>query len=209
MQSPYARILVFAKAPVPGACKTRLIPALGPEGAARLAEALLIDTLDRIATADLAQIELWCAPDISHPLFQALAERHGLSLQTQFGADLGERMLAATAAALASAEPVLLIGTDCPDLDADYLQQALAALARRPAVLGPANDGGYVLLGLRRSTAPVLPALFAPMPWGSDQVAAMTRERMRAAGLEWTELPTLTDIDRPEDLTSIDPAWLG
>lgn len=203
MQFPRARLLVFAKAPVPGGCKTRLIPALGPEGAARLAEALLIGTLDRIANADLASVELWCAPDIDHPAFQALAGRHKLQLQTQRGADLGERMQAATAAALATTERVLLIGADCPDLDAAYLQQALAALSQRPAVLGPANDGGYVLLGLRQAAAPVLPALFAPMSWGSGQVAAITRERMRAAGLDWTELPSLADIDRPGDLASL------
>lgn len=188
---------------MPGACKTRLIPALGPEAAAKLAEDLLIGTLERIATADLAEVELWCAPDISHHAFQELAKRHELQLQTQRGADLGERMKAATAAALAANERVLLIGTDCPELDAAYLQQALAALEERPAVLGPADDGGYVLLGLRRAAVTVLAALFAPMPWGSDQVAAITRERMRAAGLEWTELPSLTDIDRPEDLEAL------
>lgn len=207
MQFPHARILVFAKAPLPGACKTRLIPSLGPEGAAKFAEDLLVGTLERIANADLAQVELWCAPDTVHSAFQALAERHKLQLQTQRGSELGARMQAAMTAALSTAEPVLLIGTDCPDLDAAYLQQALAALTDSPAVLGPANDGGYVLLGLKRAAVPALPALFAPMPWGTGQVAANTRERMRAAGLDWTELPSLADIDRPEDLAAIDLGW--
>lgn len=200
MQFPDARVLVFAKAPVAGACKTRLIPALGPEGAARLAEALLWDTLERISEAGLAPVDLWCAPDATAPIFNALAERFRLQLKTQRGCDLGARMQGAMAATLAHAEKTVLMGTDCPGLDADYLQQALIALAKRPVVLGPADDGGYVLMGLRREALPCLPALFAAMPWGTDQVAALTRARMRAAKLEWAELASLADIDRPEDL---------
>lgn len=195
-----ARILVFAKAPLPGLCKTRLIPALGAEGAARLAERLLLDTVERVSAAGLATIELWCSPDPSHPLFQSAAERYRLQLQTQRGADLGARMRHAAASTLADAERMLLVGCDCPGLDADYLRQALLALRDRPAVLGPADDGGYVLLGLRRDALGALPSLFAPMAWGTDQVAAITRERLRDAGLAWAELSSLPDIDRPEDL---------
>ncbi|MBK5931394.1 TIGR04282 family arsenosugar biosynthesis glycosyltransferase [Halochromatium salexigens] len=198
-----ARILVFAKAPVPGACKTRLIPALGAEGAARLAETLLRETLERVASARLAPIELWCAPDATHPVFSALAERVGLQLETQRGSDLGARMQTATAGALVTSERAVLIGTDCPALDADYLRQALSALNNQPAVLGPADDGGYVLLGLRRDAAPALPALFASMPWGSDRIAAITRARMREAHVDWVELPSLADIDRPEDVAQV------
>jgi len=200
MDQRNARILVFAKAPVPGSCKTRLIPALGASGAAKLAATLLQDTIERAAGAQLAPIELWCAPDATHPVFQALAARFDLRLASQRGVDLGERMQKAAASGLAQSERVLLIGTDCPGLDADYLQQALLALAEQPAVLGPADDGGYVLLGLRREAISALPALFATMAWGSDRVAAITRERLRAAGLSWTELSSLADIDRPEDL---------
>lgn len=190
----------MAKAPLPGACKTRLIPVLGPDGAASIAETLLCDTLERISDQGLAPVELWCAPDISHPAFQKLAERFELQLETQRGADLGERMHSAIAAALVHAEMAVLIGTDCPDLDAEYLRHAFAALIERPAALGPADDGGYVLLGLRREAVPALPALFAPMAWGTDQVAAVTRARMHATGMQWAELPSLADIDRPEDL---------
>lgn len=206
MRFPSARILVFAKAPIAGACKTRLAPALGDEGAARLAEALLYDTVARLSLARLAPIDLWCTPDAAHPLFIALAERFELQLKTQQGADLGARMQSAAAATLAHAQRLVLIGADCPDLDAEYLQQALSALSQYPAVLGPADDGGYVLLGLRREMTASLATLFAPMPWGSDQVAARTRKRMHAAGLDWLELPRLADIDRPEDLLRVDLA---
>jgi hypothetical protein len=200
LRFPEARILIFAKAPVPGACKTRLIPALGREGAARLAGELLRATVEQVGQARLAKIELWCAPDTGHPLFSQLAERFALPLQTQRGADLGERMGAAMTAALGSAERVVLIGTDCPSLNGAYLERALGALDTVPVVLGPAADGGYVLLGVSREAASALHGLLTAMPWGHDSVAAKTRERIEAAGLRWTELPTLTDIDRPEDL---------
>jgi glycosyltransferase A (GT-A) superfamily protein (DUF2064 family) len=259
MRFPSARILVFAKAPVPGQCKTRLIPALGAEGAARLAEDLLCGTLERVTQAGLAPVELWCAPQTRHPLFVRLSERLMLRLEVQHGADLGARMQAAAEAALGRAEQVVLIGTDCPALDADYLQQALQALTKQPtphrphertrpteltgapelkgppelksphkparphglirpceplrphelnaqpaqAVLGPAEDGGYVLLGLRREALRALPALFSEMPWGGGQVAAITRQRLRDAGLVWTELISLADIDEPEDLARL------
>jgi hypothetical protein len=198
---PRARILILAKAPVPGACKTRLIPALGAEGAARLAEELLTTTVARVCDAGLAPVELWCAPDTRHPVFRRLAERFEVPLHTQRGGDLGERMSMAMSAALANADRAILIGTDCPGLDARYLDAALTALNKAPVVLGPADDGGYVLLGARRDAVSALHRLFAAMPWGSDAVAARTRKRLRVAGMDWTELPTLADIDRPEDLT--------
>lgn len=203
MNPANARILVFAKAPVPGVCKTRLIPALGAAAAAQLGERLLLDTLERISGARLAPIELWCSPDTDHPVFASCAQDFHVRLATQQGADLGARMQRAAAATLADAERAVLLGCDCPGLDVDYLRQALVALAERPAVLGPADDGGYVLLGLRRDALEALPSLFAPMAWGTDQVAAITRERLRSAGLAWTELASLPDIDRPEDLLQL------
>lgn len=199
-QSTPARILIFAKAPVPGQVKTRLIPSLGPAGAAALAERLLCATVARIATAGLAPVELWCAPDPGHPVFTALAARYDLTLHRQQGADLGQRLLAATAAALTRAEAAVLIGTDCPRLDAPYLGQVLAALAGQDAVLGPATDGGYVALALRQAA----PALFSAMPWGSAEVAALTRARMAGLGWSWRELPALRDLDRAADLAWFD-----
>jgi rSAM/selenodomain-associated transferase 1 len=197
---PTSRIQLFAKAPLVGAAKTRLIPALGAAGAARLHERLLRETLARLAPALLAPIELWCAPDCDHPVFVELAARYALTLRRQRGEDLGERLQQAAADALSggaeAAEMVLLIGCDCPDLDAGYAAEALEALEGHDAVLGPAADGGYVLLGLRRAE----PALFRGMPWGGEHVAALTRARMHSVGLRWRELAVLRDLDRPEDL---------
>jgi rSAM/selenodomain-associated transferase 1 len=203
MRFPNARILIFAKAPRPGVCKTRLSPALGRDGAAKVAETLLRGTVERVAGARLAPAELWCTPDLGHPVFDELAARFGLGLEVQHGDDLGARMQHAATSALSHAEPVLLIGTDCPDLDADYLQQAMTALSTHVAVLGPAEDGGYVLLGLSRAAMDHLPRLFGEMPWGSERVAELTRERLETYGLDWSELSMLADIDRPEDLVRL------
>jgi len=203
MRFPNARILIFAKAPLPGGCKTRLIPALGRDGAAALAERLLCGTIERIGGAGLAPAELWCAPDVEHPLFQRLAIGFDLRLEIQRGDDLGVRMQHATALALERAERVVLIGTDCPDLGPEYLRQALDSLSEHAVALGPADDGGYVLLGLSRDARRVLPRLFEEVPWGSDRVAEITRQRLEASLLRWTELPSLMDIDRPEDLVHL------
>jgi len=193
---PGARILIFAKAPVPGRVKTRLSPALGSRSASDLHARLLLDTVARLATAGLAPLELWCAPDPEQHPFPELANRYGLELHRQQGANLGERMLGGATDALRRSSGVILVGTDCPLLDGAYLERALTALERQDAVLGPAEDGGYVLLGLKG----VVDALFRGIPWGGDQVATMTRERMEALRWKWMELPALWDVDRPEDL---------
>ena len=196
MLFPDARILIFAKAPEPGRVKTRLIPALGQQAAADLQARLLADTVDRLAATGLASVELWCSPDPDCDPFPELADRYGLRLYQQRGEGLGARMLYAAADALGRGSAVVLVGTDCPLLDGTYLRRALAALDDRDAVLGPAEDRGYVLLGLRQA----VPVLFANLPWGTDQVAAITRDRMAALGWGWEELPVLWDLDRPEDL---------
>lgn len=196
LRYPAARILIFAKAPVAGQVKTRLIPALGADGAAALAGALLESLVDRLAMARLAGLELWCAPDCGHPLFRRLADSVGVTLHPQQGKDLGERLSAGAADALTRADAVLLVGADIPELDAAYCDNALAALKGADCVIGPAQDGGYVLLGLK-SPAPVL---FRDMPWGEASVGAITCQRIERLGWRWETLPMLWDLDRPEDL---------
>jgi rSAM/selenodomain-associated transferase 1 len=199
VQFSQARILIFAKAPIPGQVKTRLIPALGAAGAARLHRRLVWQQLERLAPAGIAPLQLWVTPDVSHAFIRALAGRFGLSLHSQSGIDLGERMHHAAGWAQRYSEAVVLVGTDCPALDAAYVVSALEALAVEDAVLGPAEDGGYALLGLRRAA----PELFRDIPWGGERVAAITRARMRELGWRWRELPVLWDVDRPADLTRL------
>ena len=191
-----ARVVVFGRAPVAGQVKTRLIPALGAEGAARLHRQLMEDIVGRLCASGPARVELWVTPDADHPCFVGLAARWPLDIHIQEGQDLGARMAHAARSALSRAEAVILVGTDCPDLSPDYLGAAIAGLEHQDAVLGPALDGGYVLLGLRS----VENTLFERMPWGSDRVAEVTQQRLDALGWQWSRLAPLRDMDRPEDL---------
>lgn len=192
MQFPGDKILIFARAPVPGACKTRLIPALGAVGAAALSERLLVRLLARLEERPVAPVILCCTPDVDHPAFA----RHQGERWRQEGADLGERMANAARRALETGSRVLLIGTDCPLMESHYLSRAFEALDEVEVVIGPAEDGGYVLLGLRRFH----PGLFRGIEWGSHRVLAQTLARIDALGWRHRRLETLWDLDRPEDL---------
>ena len=178
--------------------KTRLIPALGESGAAELQRQLIERTLHTAVAAGLGMPELWCAPGPEGPFFAACAERHGIALQTQGEGDLGTRMARALESALAAGSQGLLIGCDCPALTPAYLREAAAALAcGNDAVLGPAEDGGYVLIGLARSP----PAqLFEDIAWGTATVMQETRARLARGNWRWRELALLWDVDRLEDL---------
>ncbi len=196
-------VLVFARAPNAGAAKTRLIPALGAKGAARLHRRLVLRALATARAAALGPVMLCCAPDTQHRFFRALARR-GQHCVSQAEGDLGARMQQALEAVLAA--PTLLIGSDCPALTPEHLRQAAAALqAGKDAVFLPAEDGGYVLVGLA-ADAPA--ALFEAMPWGSDAVMDETRARLRSLGWAWSEPATLWDVDRPADLVRLRTALL-
>lgn len=200
MEYPDDRLMVFARAPVPGAAKTRLIPALGATGAATLHAQLCHHTLGRATTARVAPVELWCSPDPAHPFFAACRSAFGIDLRSQCEGDLGSRMADAFGAALAASRHAVIIGTDCPGLCREDLRQAFRVLDDGDAVLGPALDGGYVLIGLSRPA----PALFRDIDWGTERVLAQTRERLAEIGFAWHELAPRRDVDRPEDL-----AWAG
>jgi rSAM/selenodomain-associated transferase 1 len=198
-----ATLIVFAKAPVAGLAKTRLIPALGAEGAAALAHRLLEHAVAAAASAGLGAVELCTTPTPDHPAFQQLAARYGLALTEQGGGDLGDRMNRALnrtlTRGLAAGARALLIGTDAPALDAAMLRAAAQELDDHDAVFVPALDGGYALVGLNRPA----PGLFAGMAWSTASVMAATRERARAAGLRWVELPPVADIDVADDLVHL------
>ncbi|MEK8079802.1 TIGR04282 family arsenosugar biosynthesis glycosyltransferase [Pseudomonas sp. XK-1] len=185
---------MLARAPVPGRVKTRLIPALGREGACDL-QRLLLERALQLPGEGFSERFLWLDDEADKHL-QVLAEKLGWTLVEQPAGDLGERMRRIATLGLAGSDGVILIGNDCPALDGDYLGSACAALQNQSVVIGPAEDGGYVLLGLRRITS----SLFSEMPWGTEQVLSMTQERLLQ--LDWSHhlLPTLWDVDRPEDL---------
>jgi len=191
------RVAVFAKAPVPGEVKTRLVPALGEQGAAALHQALVTCAIETAVGAGIGPVELWCAPDADHPFFAECGRRYGVTLMHQGGGDLGGRMQRAFEALLRESGRALLVGSDIPAMTPDYLRAADAALAEGyDAVLGPAEDGGYVLIGLSRVDA----GLFENIRWSVLDVLAVTRSRIARLGWRHLELPTLWDVDRPEDL---------
>jgi rSAM/selenodomain-associated transferase 1 len=198
------RLIVFARAPTPGETKTRLIPALGKAGAAALHRRLVMHSLDAAASAGFGPVELWCAPDTSDSFFRECQRRLGVSLYPQGEGDLGARMQRAFESALARARRAILVGSDIPALTAHYLRDADQALVRGDeVVIGPAEDGGYALIGLLRCD----PELFRGIPWGGPEVLAETRRRIAALSWRLSELPALWDVDRPEDLERL-PEYL-
>lgn len=197
MRFPRARILIFAKAPEAGSVKTRLIPVLDAAGAADLYRRLLRSTIHWVQAAEIAPLICWCSPDAEHQDFQLLSRDYGIGLEAQMGQDLGMRMEHAANCHLAAGDPVVLIGGDCPVLRAEHLLLTLNWLKSGcDAVVGPAEDGGYVLLGLNKTS----PELFRGIAWGSDSVLDETRNRLQGLGWQWRELEPLWDLDRPADL---------
>ena len=197
------RLIVFAKAPRPGLAKTRLIPALGAEGAARLAQRMLDHTLAQALDAQLGPVELCMSPAPGSPEWQGIELPTTVGRSDQGEGVLGERMARAMDRALMAGQPALLMGTDGPALTAAILQTAARQLSQHDAVLLPVRDGGYLLIGLR---APC-PAIFQQMAWSTAGVAAETLRRLAASNRSVWVGPTLHDIDDPQDLTLLPPDW--
>ncbi|MEI2646413.1 MAG: TIGR04282 family arsenosugar biosynthesis glycosyltransferase [Candidatus Competibacter sp.] len=192
-----ARLLVFAKAPVPGRVKTRLARPLGTRGAARLYQSLLRRTLGLACAARLCPVELWCAPDSRHGFFSACRRDYGVRLRRQCAGDLGRRMNHAFNRTLRENKRAVLIGGDCASVGIAELRTAFDRLATGwDVVLGPAQDGGYVLVGLRRPC----PGMFRGIPWSAPTVLEATRRRLKRSALGWIELPSGWDVDTPADL---------
>ncbi len=212
---PTTAWVVMAKAPVPGLAKTRLMPALGAQGATTLAALMLRHTLTQVLAVAQAvdSVGLACAPHAQHPAWVAAlapVAAEGLTRLKRFNqpdGGLGSRMLAAARWGLARAPQVVLMGTDAPALTAAHLRQAAQALATHPAALGSTLDGGYVWIGLRQDA----PTLFddAHFTWGTARVADQTRERLQALGWAWAEGAPLADVDTPDDLMHLPPSWLA
>jgi rSAM/selenodomain-associated transferase 1 len=189
------KILVFARAPEPGVAKTRLVPLLGKERAAALQGLMIERTLGQALAANVGPVDLLCTPDTDYPFFARCAHRFGVGLIAQSAGDLGKRMFIAANEGLAHGHRVLIIGTDCPALTTDDVRRAACALDDHDAVIIPAEDGGYVLIGLRRCHARV----FADVRWSSDTVLAQTVANLAELGWRWLEMPASWDIDRPAD----------
>lgn len=193
---PDAVLLVFAKAPVAGTVNTRLIPDIGVEAATELQSELVHARLAALKTAELCEVQLWCVPDCQHDFFQHCKHRYEVTLHQQRGADLGERMAQAIKINLKKFNRVVLIGTDAPSLTTEQIELAIKKLGEdNEIVIAPAEDGGYVLIGMSQHCD----AVFQAVEWGSDTVLDTTREHIIKNKLTHFELPTCWDIDRIED----------
>lgn len=200
-----ARLLIFSKPPIVGQTKTRLIPALGADGAAELHMKLTRHTLNTATKAKLCPVELWCAEQTDHPFFSQCSNDYPVTLKQQQGNDVGQRMAHALSETLKSSPYALLIGCDCPDLTRDDLSAALQLLKDgNDCVLGPADDGGYILIGLSRFNE----SIFQHIHWGTDRVLNKTRDQLDALGWQWRELRIHHDIDRPDDLQRLDSHFI-
>jgi hypothetical protein len=190
-------LLQFAKAPVPGRVKSRLQPALGAEGAAAVARELTAFVAASLDTLPAGWEAILCADSPEDEALCAIARRHQRPVWSQGDGDLGERMGRCIERALQSAAGAIVVGSDCTGYDRAYLQRAITILeSGADAVLGPAVDGGYVLIGVRRW----VPGLMDGIAWGGAGVAEAQRRRLADAGYRWGELAPRADIDRPEDL---------
>ncbi len=197
------RIVIMAKAPVAGLAKTRLIPALGAQGAADLALRMLHHTLGTAKAAQLGAIELCTSPAPSDANWQRFDLPQGVVYSDQGSGDLGQRMARIAQRTIAGGEALLLIGTDSPALNADTLRHAASVLSHSDACIVPTWDGGYCLLGLRAFD----PSLFTDIRWSTDTVAATTLQRMAKLHWQVEKLPMMHDIDEPHDLQWLPSDW--
>ena len=191
-------IQVFCKAPVLGKVKTRLIQKFGARRALDLHKQM-IERLMADFSLDTPQTELWITPVRDHVFF----ERYAVSRFQQEGDDLGARMSGALQDGLIRHESVILVGTDLPLINKSYIDLAISGLRDHAVVLGPAEDGGYGLVGVNKE----IPDMFFDIEWGTEKVLSQTCNRLNRGDLDYCLLPLIWDVDRPEDLQRY-KAWL-
>jgi uncharacterized protein len=183
-------LILFAKQPIAGLVKTRLLPEYGAERAAEIAAYMIRATVELAVSAWPGEISLPVWPDTAHPLSQELACEFHIRLPPQTGGDLGARMLNALREGVERHGSAAVMGCDVPHCAWDVLDQANDWLARGKNILGPTEDGGYYLIGMQEA----IPELFENMPWGSHQVLSMTLARAEAIGIEFELMTKLRDI---------------
>lgn len=190
------KLLIFTKSPILGEVKTRLQPEYSQEQSLKVHTRLLLNTLELSNKLNELDIELCCAPDRTSSFFLECEKNYPISLSNQEGEGLGERMAFSMSVALQTYEKVIVIGTDCPDINESYLRDAFDALNELDVVIGPADDGGYILLGLKKFSM----ELFTGIPWSTDKVYFQTKNILENLSLSYKELGIMHDLDRPEDL---------
>lgn len=198
------QLQIFSKAPRPGMVKSRLQPRLSAEQAARLQQKMSAWMVSQAVASALGEVVLYAAPDCSDPTFVQLKQQFEIELKPQSDGDIGARMLSALKQGLSRFDAVLLMGGDCPQLDSAALKAVVQQLEQHEVVLVPAEDGGYVLVAMRRLVAEI----FSGVDWSTPQVMRQTRVILQENRVSWHALPPLCDIDRPEDLDALPAGWL-
>jgi len=194
MQRTPCSVALLCKAPIPGFAKTRLIPHLGEMDTVHFQEEMVLQAVITALDASVGPVELWCDPDESHPFFGKIMKKYPVRLTSQPPGDLGMRLHTCASVTLLAADAVILMSTDCPVMPTYYLEEAAAALARGcDVVLGPSEDGCYVLLGLKHANE----ELFSGIPWGTSLVLTETSARIRQLGWRSHTLVTLWDVNTP------------
>jgi len=190
-------LILFAKAALPGQVKTRLIVALGAQGACDLYEKMMRLQIERFQHFPQCDFVLHITPDKNSPYSNCLKQDYHLEIEQQQGNDLGERMYFSISETLKKYRKVVLFGADCPFIDEQVMQQAINSLESQPLVFVPAVDGGYMLIGARQ----IDPSIFENISWSTEKVMQQTRQKIKQLGWSYAELKPLADIDRPEDLS--------
>ena len=189
------QLLIFAKSPIAGKCKTRLIPFLSAEQACDVYKELITHCLNNLKSLNNIDINIYCHPDTTHPFLQNLSQTYTATLVKQQGDNLGQRMFNAIKTSLKTYDKCVLIGTDCPTLDSTYINNAFTQLNSANLVLGPAEDGGYGLIGANKIEA----SLFENIIWGTASVLKQSLKNIKMAKYTHHLLPSCWDIDTPDD----------
>lgn len=196
---PEARILVFAKAPIAGMVKTRLIPDIGENAAAAFYCDMASTVIDRIAKSQLCPADIYCYPDTTHRFFKDKALKNKMELVSQSGNDLGERMLNAINVSSHQSSNIILVGTDCLEYTDEYFELAIKYLECHDVVVGPATDGGFVLIGMKN----LVPGIFKDVVWGDEHVMKTTENNLKRLNQSYKLLTPLNDVDTLEDMLSV------
>jgi len=189
-------IQIFSKAPVEGYCKTRLIPYLGKKETVQLHMDMVQKTITTAKKINNADVQLWCKPSKQHVFFQKMAKQNALTLHDQDGESLGFIMNNAAYYAADKYTNIIQIGTDCPYIDTDYINSSIAKLSdETKVVIGPANDGGYVLLAKNQYYT----EMYDDINWGTSNVLQQLEANLQNLNIKYSKLESLNDIDTFDD----------
>lgn len=190
------RVVIMAKAPIPGLSKTRLIAEIGPEAAALLARRMFLHSINTAIEANLGPVECCVVPDHDNPVWSLFKRDYSIEWSSQIEGDLGQRMGHAADRVIQRGEKIILIGTDCPMLTPNHLRCSAEWLNHGDVSMIPVADGGYCLLALKRYD----PVIFDGVSWSTPTVAEKTRQNCSVLGWQLAELSTLHDVDLKDDL---------